>query len=103
MRVKLTKPVIVNSVSNTQAVRAGEVVEVSDDDGRDLVKAGYAEESSAKVTAEARQAPDPQNKMAAEGENKAGQEGGDGGARGGNPTRAAGAAKTDTGTARGRG
>lgn len=70
MRVKLTKSVIVNTVSNTEPVRAGGIVEVADDEGRDLVKAGYAEETTGKVTAEAKQAATPENKMAPEGATK---------------------------------
>lgn len=76
MRVKLLKSVIVNAVSNTEATRAGSVVEVDDAEGRDLVSAGYAEETTHKVTAEARRAPEPENKMAPDGSNKEAREAG---------------------------
>lgn len=71
MRVKLTKSVVINSVSNTEATRAGQVVGVDDTEGKELVKAGYAEETSSKVTAEPRKAAEPaDNKMAADPDNK---------------------------------
>lgn len=64
MRVKLLKTQIINEVSNVEPVRAGQVVEVSDADGKEMVKSGYAEETSAEVTAQAKAAPTPDNKMA---------------------------------------
>lgn len=71
MRVKLLKSVVINSVSNTEATPVDSVVEVDEADGRDLVKSGYAEETTSKVTAQAKQAPAAQNKMAPDASNKA--------------------------------
>lgn len=70
MRVKLLKSVIINAVSNTEPQPVDAVVEVDDAEGREMVNMGYAEETSAKVTAEAKQAPAPDNKMAADPANK---------------------------------
>jgi hypothetical protein len=104
MRVKLLKTQIINAVSNVEPVRAGQVVDVDDAEGKELVQAGYAEESKDDVTAGpgakraeepgTKQAQEAANKMAPGTENKDGdQDGGDGAAtqRGGNPTKAAGA------------
>jgi hypothetical protein len=96
MRVKLLKSVIVGSVSNTEATRAGQVVEVDDAEGKELVRAGYAEETSSKVTV--KRAEDPANKMAPDATNKEAAASTTGTAP--RATTAAGAARTtDTGVA----
>ena len=71
MRIKLLKTILINSVSNTEAVRAGNVVEVDDAEGKELVKTGYAEATTSKATAQARKAPEPENKMAPDATNQA--------------------------------
>lgn len=83
MRVKLLKTVIVTGVDNVTPTRAGEVVEVDDAEGKEMLQNGIAEETSSKVTAEAKAAPQPENKMAEDSANKST-----------GTTKAAGAAKT---------
>lgn len=70
MKVKLTRRVLVNSVDNVQPQPVGTVVEVDDAEAKEMIANGIAEESSAKVTPEAKQAQDPANKMAPDPANK---------------------------------
>lgn len=74
MRVKLLKPVIINAISNTEPQPVNAVVEVDDGEGREMVNMGYAEETSANVTAEAKKASEPDNKMAPDASNKEAQD-----------------------------